>query len=152
MRLKGISPIEQNAEKVFAGIFVVALLGVLALQFVGKENKVKVGKDEVSIAEAYPQIAREAKKTDQLVKAPDPANLPNAGSDDAVKQFAQFDARYMGPVSPSKSLSVPLDRSQGGLAFSTSKDERNTAPLAVLEVPAPSTPVGAPYLGEVHPA
>ena len=67
MRLKGINPVEQNIEKVFAGVFVVAILGVLAMQFIGKPNRVKVGKDEVGLDEAYVQVAAEARKTDQLI-------------------------------------------------------------------------------------
>ncbi|MBY0260822.1 MAG: hypothetical protein K2Q20_00660, partial [Phycisphaerales bacterium] len=59
MRLKGINPLEQHAEKAFLGLFLVAGLGVLAWQFVGKENTVKVGKDDVRLADAYAKVDEE---------------------------------------------------------------------------------------------
>lgn len=147
MALKGINPIEQHAEKVFAGVFAVALLGVLAWQFLSRPNTVKVGKDEVSIPEAYGKVQDEAKRTDNAIRLTEPPGLP-ANGDEAVKQLAQFEARYQGPVAPSKLLAAALDRGGLGVKVGDSSGVAST-PLAQLAVPAPSKPIAATFLATI---
>lgn len=150
MRLKGINPIEQNAEKVFAGIFVVAIFGVLALQFVGQPNRVKVGKNDVDLADAYVVVAEEARKTDQAIKSPNPVNLPDAKGDDAVKLIAKFNDRYNAAISPGQQLAAALDAPEviGGGGASAGKD---MTAVAAITVPAPTVPIGASFMTEVDP-
>lgn len=150
MRLKGINPIEQNAEKVFAGIFVVAIFGVLALQFVGQPNRVKVGKNDVDLADAYVVVAEQARKTDQAIKSPNPVNLPDAKGDEAVKQIAQFNERYNAAISPGQQLAAALDRPEviGGGGGPGGKD---VTAVAALVLPTPTVPIGASFMNEVDP-
>ena len=81
MRLKGISPFEQHAEKFVAGLFALGLLGVVAMQFLGKPTMVKVGNEEVIPAEAYEAVAKNARRVDESMKR---AQDPPAGIDEVT--------------------------------------------------------------------
>jgi hypothetical protein len=62
MKLKGISPLERNVDRIVLGVTSVALLGAVGLQFLGSGNTIKVGTDQVLPAQAYDPVVREAKR------------------------------------------------------------------------------------------
>src|ERR1051325_2298519 len=78
MKLKGISPLEQNVDRIVLGVTSVALLGAVALQFLGGGNTIKVGTEQVQPAQAYDPVVREAKKLNDTLDRPDlkPPELP----------------------------------------------------------------------------
>ena len=100
MKLKGISWFEQHLEKVFACLFFVALLVVLALQFVGKESTVKVDKADVSLNTAWESVASKARQTGQKLAA---NTAPEGDTGAATRQIVEFSERLKGPVSPARS-------------------------------------------------
>ena len=148
MSLKGINPIEQHFEKVIAGVFAAGLLGVLAWQFVGKGNAVKVGTDEVLVDQAYPKIANAASSTRARLEQ---VNVPKPeGADAGAATIAQFDARYKGPVAPGKQLAAALDRAPTPISGGVSADKITTK-LASFDPPAPSKPVAASFMATISP-
>ena len=150
MRLKGINPLEQHAEKAFLGLFLVAGLGVLAWQFVGKENTVKVGKEDVRLADAYAKVDEERKRTDARIRLANPDGLPPVDADVAVKQLADFEAKYRGPVAPAPALVAALDT--GGLGLKgESPVARDLAALGEIEPPAPALPSVGAYMAAIDP-
>jgi hypothetical protein len=150
MGLKGINPVEQHAEKVFAGVFVVSLLGVLAWQFVGKPNTVKVGKDDVPLTDAYNKIAEEARRTDAKVRSGAP-ELPADGGE-ALKKLEQFDQRLQGPVSPARELASALGEGGIGLKGFTAPVGAGAAAFAQVVVPAPTRPISAAHMALIDAA
>jgi hypothetical protein len=150
MRLKGISPIEQHAEKAFLGLFLVAGLGVLAWQFVGQESTVKVGKDEVRLADAYARIDEERKRTDARIRAAAPEGMPSLENAAALQQLAEFETRYRGPVSPAPQLAVALDRA-GPTVTGSSVSPRDLVQLNEVVAPAPGAPVAGAYMAAIDP-
>lgn len=150
MRLKGINPLEQHAEKAFLGLFLVAGLGVLAWQFVGKENTVKVGKDDVRLADAYAKVDEERKRTDIRIRQASPDGLPPIDAAVAVKQLADFEAKYRGPVAPAPALAAALDK--GGLGLKgESPVARDLVALAEVQAPAPALPTAGAYMAAIDP-
>ena len=139
MRLKGINPFEQHAEKFVAGLFALGLLGVVAMQFLGKPSKVKVGTEEVNPAEAYEAVARNARKVDDSMKRPQD---PPEGMDKVADGFKDFDKRLIAPVSPSPQLAGPLDKT-APIGIGTSGVQNANAPMNELVIPAPAHALAA---------
>ncbi len=148
MRLKGISVVEQHVEKGVAGLFGLALLGVLAWQFLGGQSTVQVDKDKVPIAGAYAKIGENARRLNSSLQAtpefPDPAKVL-----ETEKRFENFDKALTAPVAPRDQLAGPL-----GAPTMLFKDGKNIgpsadAPIAEVVVPAPEHAMAATYLGTV---
>lgn len=151
MRLKGISWIEQHFEKVFAGVFGAAALGVLTLQFAGGSNTVKVGpKDGVPIEDAYDEVARAAARTKEEVQN---LNVEVPKLPDGANPIAMFEKSFRGPIAPQAQLAHALG-SPAGLSGSAMSDigGRAGAALAKLTIPAPVA-ASKPHAGmyTVHP-
>lgn len=149
MKVKGISWIELHAEKLVFGVFALGLLGVLAMQFLGAQTTVKVGKEDVPLADAYSKVNEEAKRVDARLKLSSPDGMPS-GPDEAVKQLAQFDKAFRGPVAPAAQLVGALDagsevRAVDGPATAAA------APVGELKVPGPANAMAASYLVNVDP-
>src|SRR5437870_2953809 len=108
MALKGINPIERHFDKVIAGVFAVGLLGVIAWQFVGESNQVKVGATTVPVPDAYPSIANAARQTQARMEAVG-VETP-AGPDPSAQKIAQFESKLRGPVSPAPQTAIALDK------------------------------------------
>ncbi|TVQ32245.1 MAG: hypothetical protein EA376_06245 [Phycisphaeraceae bacterium] len=88
MKLKGIKPIEQHVEKIFLAVMVVTLLAVLALQFVGGGNTVKVGsEDGVPIDRAHARIAEQAQRQLARIRDNEPAEQARVPVPDYVSEF-----------------------------------------------------------------
>lgn len=147
MKLKGISWFEQHLEKVFACLFFAALLVVLALQFVGNESTVAVGKDQVPLSSAWEKVGQQARTVQQkLASTATPEGDPSIATSPIVK----FSERYKGPVSPSPTLAVAIGETSS-IGESTVTPVAGIAPLSPLQVPAPLSPIAASQLILVHP-
>lgn len=150
MRLKGISWIEQNFEKVFAGFCGVAALGVLTWQFAGPANTVTVGKETVQIDQAFSEVAKAARLTkgniERQIKPEDmPVLLPEHNP------AAKFNDSYRAPVSPTPSYAaalgkpVPLPETKGLV-------DVKAAAFAPLKIAPPGVPFALPYVTTVDPS
>ncbi|HMN41376.1 MAG TPA: hypothetical protein PKE29_11070 [Phycisphaerales bacterium] len=151
MRLKGISVFEQHVEKAVAGLFALALLGVLAWQFLGGQSTVQVDKDKVPITAAYARIGENARRLNSSLQATQEAPDPKAVGD-ARRRFEDFDKSLTAPVAPREQFAGALDHPPAlfhdGKSFGPSAD----APIAEVVIPAPVNPVAATYLGTVSTA
>jgi hypothetical protein len=149
MRLKGINVFEQHLEKVVAGIFALALLGVLALQFLTGPTTVKVGTNDVQIADAYAKIAAQAQTTDaQMHNAPQvpaPADV-----DKLFKPIEGFQESLTKSVAPNPQLAASLDKAP---AYPWKQGGGNQGPtdasFAEVAFPAPTHAMAAPNMSTV---
>lgn len=149
MRLKGISWAEQNFEKVIAGVFAVAALGVMTYQFAGKSASVKVGSKEVPIDQAYDEVAAMAKTVKGRVEQPEPPNLPDPQFKTPLDDFL---ARYKGHVSPTSELAFDIGGRGDALKIDSTLPGGVTSEYAKLKIPAPGAPVAESYMSTISPA
>jgi hypothetical protein len=151
MALKGISVVEQHVEKGVAGLFALALLGVLAWQFLGGQSTVEVDKAKVPIATAYAKIGENARRLNSSLQAtqdpPDPKEVLKA-----QQRFENFESAITAPVAPHEQLAGPLNTPGMLLKDGKSIGPSNDAPIAEVVVPAPEHPMATTYLGTVSTA
>lgn len=147
MRLKGINPIEQHFEKVIAGVFALGLLGVVALQFVGAPNSVKVGGKDVAIDRAYPEIGTEAKRVLGRLEA---VGIEKPASGDVgTESLRAFQSSFKGPVASGNELAAALDRSQPSIAMGGSDATKPGTAFAELKLPTAGIPLAATHLSTI---
>ncbi len=149
MKLKGISSFEQHAEKFVAGLFGLALLAVLALQFLGKPSLVKVGTEEVTPSRAYETIAANAKRVDDNIKRP-PADLPENGGI-VTQGFANFNEKMTAPIAPHTEIAA-LDKASGLPGLNKDGQAAANAPINEIKVPAPTHALAAINMSTVSPS
>jgi hypothetical protein len=147
MRLKGINPFEQHVEKIVAGVFGLALLAVLAMQFLSKPALVKVGNAEVPPADAYIKMAQLAKSVDERIKRT-PQDLEGLSPAPITKQFDQFEAKIKAPVAPHPQLAAALD-SVAAFQLGSANSQNASVPINELVVPAPTRPTAATIMSTV---
>jgi len=149
MKLKGISVFEQHVEKIFAGIIFVALLVILAWQFLAGPAMVTVNKAEVPLNGAWSAVAEQARGVQSRLNATQPPDGEGGGA--AIEQIVSFNEKFRGPVTPARQLEVAIGEKTslgavGGAVATT------ITPLGELTVPAPSTPYGSSHLTLISPA
>lgn len=156
MRLKGVSWIEQHFEKLFAGVFGLAMLGVLAWQFLSPEPTVKLGTNDVSIHSGYDRLRDQALRVDGQIKR-DPSGIPELQATPAIAQeLERFRDRLAGPVSPVAAFQgtigdgVSIDSTDVATGGS-GKGAPGLAKLGLPELPAPALTAAAPYMASIHP-
>src|SRR5262245_20654222 len=149
MGLKGISWFEQNVEKVVAGVFGVALLGVVAMQFVGDGSTIELGagkeRKRYGYDQVWDQVGQQARSTKSLITSvePDTASIP-----ETPKVLSTFTGKLRGPVAASKdNIAALWDRpslERVGLGPGTDdKGPQKTETYAALTPPAATKPVAA---------
>jgi hypothetical protein len=157
MGLKGISWIEQNVEKVVAGVFGVALLGVVAYQFVGEGNTIELTAGKAKAKYGYDMIWDKVEEQARTTKSqittlePDPKAMEVEVKEGDV--LTGFTTRLRGAVAPAKALTADLDKPTLSYIIDTTQLPGKTKAemYASLSAPAPGKPVGASYLATVHP-
>ena len=150
MKVKGINPIEQHVEKIVLGLVFLALLGVLALQFLTQPNRVQAGNRAVPPQDVFVVLQRQAESIDSPIKDGSPA-LPPVQETDLVQRYDRaFDEAAAGPVR----LAAPLGRGVN-IAAATGADIGSAGPssdeVAVLRVPETSRPVAGAQWGTLDP-
>lgn len=70
MKLKGISPLEQNVDRIVVSVAGLALAGAVGMQFLGAKT-VKVGAEEVSPGQAYTVVQKKAQAVNQQLESVD---------------------------------------------------------------------------------
>lgn len=147
MKLKGINPLEQHAEKIVVGVFAVAMLGVAAWQLLTPAPSVKVGTKEVPMPDAYSEVAKEARRIDAKIKQAEPEGLPT-GAGAALAQLESFDKRLTASVSPAPRLAVGIGASGEGLNAGSTRG-LEVATYAEVVLPTPGAPTGATHIATI---
>lgn len=147
MKLKGINPLEQHAEKIVVGVFAVALLGVAAWQFLSPAPTVKVGTKEVPMPDAYSEVAKEARRIEAKLKQAEPEGLPT-GAGAALAQLENFDKRLTASVSPSPRLAVAIGPGSDVLSGAGGRT-LEVATYNEITIDAPGEPVGATHIATI---
>src|SRR5262245_50469056 len=100
MKLKGISPLEQNVDRIVLGVVVLVFAGALAYQFLGSRNMVKVGAEQVPAPQAFDPVVREANRLAGMLDRPDltPPQVP---------AFTLADKLAIGAASPKLAKAGP---------------------------------------------
>ena len=146
MKLKGISPLEQNVDRIVLGVVGVAVLGAVGLQFM-PEAKVKIGQREERATQAMSIVEAEAKviagRLDSTTINPPP-----------VPGFSLADKLAVGASAPrlaSEAGRVPLGTAAaltGIAAVVRQEDDR----FALPAVPAPAGGLASMVQVTINPA
>src|SRR5262245_41883380 len=143
MKLKGISPLEQNVDRIVVGVVVLVFAGALAYQFLGSRNLVKVGNDQVPAAQAFDPVVREANRLAGLLDRTDlqPPQVP---------AFTLSDKLAIGAASPRVAKAGPsLGRAPSINTKVNQLPINNT--FAAIELPAPTSPVAVVFQSTISP-
>jgi len=156
VKLKGVNPFEQHADKIVMGLFVLFLLCVVVVQagLIGGTRTVKVGSRDVPIDKAdeavrEQAIARKARLDSEQVNPSVPTSLP--------KVEERFQAAMSGddvlklPPSALAMIGVPgmLEGGVSGAILPTGIG--GDAEYSPVTPPAPSRPMAAVHEGTVDP-
>jgi len=143
MKLKGISPLEQNVDRIVVGVVVLVFAGALAYQFLGSRNMVKVGSEMVPAPQAFDPVVREANRLNSALDRSDfqPPQVP---------PFTLGNKLAIGAATPKLAKVGPA------LGRAPSIDAKvNTAPInnsfAAIEIPAPTSPVAVVFQSTISP-
>ncbi len=154
MRIKGISWIEQHFEKLVAGLFGLALMGVLAWQFGGPKETVKVGNEQVPLDQTIDKLGEVARGAKGRLSQSEPPSME--GADKIRAEIAAAEKALAGHIAPTPTLPAPLDeavairaeavenRGNGGAAGAA-------AQYAAIAIPAPAQPTAAANLSTISP-
>ena len=107
MRIKGISWIEQHFEKLVAGLFGLALMGVLAWQFGGPKETVKVGNEQVPLDQTIDKLGEVARGAKGRLSQSEPPSME--GADKIRAEIAAAEKALAGHIAPTPTLPAPLD-------------------------------------------
>jgi len=137
MKIKGTNAFEQHCEKILLMLVLVAFLGVLALQFVGKPNHVDVGGEQVPPQQVFQELATQASNLNGRLVDVDPG-LPEVSS---VDLLASYRAQLTSPIAPSDRLAMSfgVPEQAGGVLGDDQTDDTlisQTGPIAGLQMPA----------------
>ena len=145
MKPKGVSFIELHIEKLFLAVMALAALGVVAMQFTGEGNTVKVGASQnVRLDQAYEQIVVEAEsKLGQLEQDRPSPSVPSPETDYAERYAAAL-ATDLPPLSE-----VALARDFPGLGGAV--DASGELVVEAVEVGEPARPETDAFLGAIEP-
>ncbi|MBX3386330.1 MAG: hypothetical protein KF768_07155 [Phycisphaeraceae bacterium] len=155
MRIKGISWIEQHFEKLFAGIFGVALLGVLAWQFLSPEPTVKIGGKDVRIHSGYDEVSRLSQTVQGRIQSQQVE--PLTGLADLVRPLERFQADLTGQIAPSQTLAgtlgtgVQIDSVTAPGGSGSASTASGAIRMGLPTIPGPEQVSAASYLASIHP-
>lgn len=150
MKPKGINFFERNAEKIVVGVLAACALAVVAHQFIGRSNTVKVGNRELPPDQAYMTVQREAESVQaRLRDARVPDGLPS-GVPNVAGEIASIMQR---PVAPAPALAAPLlpPLALTPLEGASGRDDADAPKFAPLVPPPTSRPVAGVMGGTIDP-
>ena len=149
MKLKGINPVEQHAEKIVLALVSVVFLGVLAMQFLHQPNRVKVGTALVPPDQAFAEVEKQANSIRGRITDPD-VELPEVK---AISIASEFEAKIKGPQvvrpgagSVSFGAAIRFDGDTSGAGRGGAGTQ-----VAEVRVPAPTGVVAASYMATLDP-
>ena len=150
MHIKGINPFEKHVEKGVLAVVGAAALGILAWQFVGPPNTVKVKNDEVPIDQAYVKLKDQAESVQARIRAPEftpPDDIP------VIEMRKTFQQRLAGPVARTRQLAWAGEAAASIFTGGASPVGTPTRYVVKpVEPPAPAAPKAMTYLACISPA
>lgn len=151
MGLKGINPLEAHCEKIVVGLAGAALVGIVVWQFAGPKPKVRIGKDEYVLTDAYDVLERRAAVVRGQIEGPgSPESLP--AEDMPLGLLADAGDFSATTVAPAKSLAIAFGTAgipvEGGIV--APGDNQGTR-FAEVTPPAPTGPVAEQIAATIHP-
>lgn len=147
MKLKGVSWIEANFEKLIVGVMLLVCLAVLVLQFVVVSNKVEVGGQELTLGNAFNPAEEAANRAIRSMQNESPTLTE-------FEATADIAADYTAQLGPIASAEAPI----GGFGRGVTNINQlgsdtvllgNT--FAVFTPPAPAAPVAVAYRAALNP-
>ncbi|MCC6285426.1 MAG: hypothetical protein IT439_09015 [Phycisphaerales bacterium] len=153
MKLKGVGIVEQHIEKAVLGVVVLVFVAVLAMQFVGGGNKVKIDKQSYPIQRGYEPIVKRAQEVAARMRDPNPSVLPEVAPLGLGAQWAE--ALQDGPGIPQRLAAIAPRFGPGAadgarLAVDPGATSGEYMYQAIV-VPAPGTPHGVPFRSTLDP-
>ena len=145
MKLKGINPFEQHAEKIVLGLVSLVFLGVLAMQFLLQPNAITSGGESLTPGNVYRNIRGEATNVASQMEQGRPA-LPDFGATpDLASQFQEM----VTSTAPAEPLPIAMGPSVSIDAQPIAFDQ--SLAIAPVVVPAPTNAMAAPFIATVDP-
>lgn len=144
MKMKGISFIEQNVEKIVVVVVGLIAVGAVGMQFVGRGNMVEVDKQLVPPDKVFEPVARKANEVRTRIERADP-DLPKVPE---VALMAKFEERLTGRYMPVERL--PSLARGPRIQFDVQEAVAD-ALYAELTPPAPSQPVAHAFWCTIDP-
>ena len=150
MKPKGINFFEQHVEKIVVGVLGAAALGVIAMQFVGRQNTVTVNNRPVAPDQAYELLRREAETVRARLRE---TSVPESAPTSVPALSADMERVVTAGVSPAPMLSAPLTPPMLVTSIGTRSgfDDADAPKFAPLRPPAPTRPVAAVVGGALDP-
>ncbi len=146
MKLKGVSWIEANFEKLIVGVMLLVCLAVLVLQFVVVSNTVEVGGQQLTLGNAFTPAEDAANRAIAAMESDSPP-LPEFAAGEDLSQ--SYTAR-LGPLAVAEQTIPPFGSSAPVDSLgSDSVLLGNT--FAVFTPPAPPAPVVVSYRAALNP-
>lgn len=102
MKIKGVNAFERHVEKLLLLVVAVALLGVLAMQFMTQPNAVDVGSDSVAPKDIFQNLATKARGIDGQLVDVNP-NFPEVSS---VDLQTAYESQLTQPIAPADRLAI----------------------------------------------
>jgi hypothetical protein len=153
MKLKGVGIVEQHIEKAVLGVVVLVFVAVLAMQFVGGGNKVKVDKQSYPIQRGYEPVVRRAQEVGARMRDPNPSGMPEAAPLGLGRQWAA--ARESAVRGFERLAAIGPRFGPGAADGARASNDANTTSgeymYQAIAVPAPSTPRGVPVRSTLDP-
>lgn len=149
MKLKGISPIEQHAEKGVLALLAFALLGVFAMQFTTQPNRVDTGSRRIPPQSIYTELESQAKAIDSQLKDASPL-LPEVKPIDLVERYDAAVAADRMPQALTAALGTGVDvaRAVGAAEIDARPSDEN---VTALRVPTTSGVLAQSMWGTLDP-
>ncbi|MEM9662862.1 MAG: hypothetical protein AAF937_11200 [Planctomycetota bacterium] len=147
MKLKGVSWIEANFEKLIVGVMLLVCLAVLVLQFVVVSNKVEVGGQELTLGNAFTPAEDAANRAIAAMQNESPP-LPEF---EASEDFAGRYTDRLGPIASAETPIEPFGRGLPDLNQLGSSDVLLGTTFALFSPPTPAAPVAVTYRAALNP-
>jgi len=149
MKIKGVGPIEQNADKIVLGVVGIVFLAVLATQFLSGPTTIADGTVERPLRGAYSQLEQQATSVIAQMDQP-PTNIPSAPAPVIEDLWAQATTR-----GEAVELAVAMGAAIGPGAVSGGDDgpatEIKPDARVSLQVNTPGRPFARVHRGTLHP-
>lgn len=152
MKIKGISWIEQNVEKIVLGVVALVFLGVVASQFLIQPNRIKVGKgDPLPPGRAFQPAEERARQIKAAIERSEVPGLPAPASSTMVEDFRKAHQARVTPTQTIARLGAPMNLGIAGESSGAPGSRVGTGPIASTTLPAPAGPVAFAYRSTIDP-
>ncbi|MFM9994832.1 MAG: hypothetical protein ACKVU4_03420 [Phycisphaerales bacterium] len=148
MKMKGVSTLEQQVEKIVLVAVSAGFLIVIAVQFL-VDSRIKVGPQDVPPGRAYDVVAQKAREAAVEMDPSRAWTPPTIASSDLSEKFRVDRQAPVAPGAVRLAIGVPA-QFKGGADIIGSR--RGDAPIAEPQVPPTTRPVAHSFWGTIDPA